>query len=223
MRLRSSVVRIAMLNTELARIQRGIDERLEAIRVQWLRLATADFDAVERKKIRDQIAADEARLLAFLENKWRLQAKHRLAIVALEPKPVTVTLLEANLAIAAAFSRAEALSERVSVSVCDPSGHLIAHQRADETLVGSSRGSTGKSIAAAQEGRPSGEQLTDFHPFSRTGLVTAMGAPNIRRPGGLPIWRSGELQGAIGVSGASTDHADEDCARAGIASLDIDD
>jgi len=134
-------------------------------------------------------------------------------------KSVTITLSEANQAISGALSRAGALSARISVSVCDPSGHLIAHQRMDGAAVDSSHGSIGKSIAAAQEGRPSGEVLTEFHPFPETGLVTAMGAPNIRRPGGLPIWREGELHGAIGISGASNNQADEDCARAGIVAL----
>jgi uncharacterized protein GlcG (DUF336 family) len=40
--------------------------------------------------------------------------------------------------------------------------------------------------------------------------------------GGLPIWRGAELQGAIGVSGASNNQADEDCARAGIVALNIE-
>jgi uncharacterized protein GlcG (DUF336 family) len=133
---------------------------------------------------------------------------------------VTITLSEANQAISGALSRAGALSARISVPVCDPSGHLIAHL--DGAAVDSSQGSIGKSIAAAQEGRPSGEFLTEFHPFPETGLVTAMGAPNIRRPGGLPIWREGELQGAISVSGASNNQADEDCARAGIVALNIE-
>ena len=59
-----------MSDTELAKTQRSIDDQLEAIRVQWLRLATADFDAVEREKIRNQIATDETRLLTLLESKW---------------------------------------------------------------------------------------------------------------------------------------------------------
>jgi hypothetical protein len=66
-----------MSDAELAQIQRGIDDQLEAIRVQWLRLATADFDAVERKKIRNQITTDETRLMTLLESKWALQAKQR--------------------------------------------------------------------------------------------------------------------------------------------------
>ena len=66
-----------MSDIELAQIQREIDDELEAIRGQWLRLATADFDAVERKKIRNQITNDETRLMTLLESKWALQAKQR--------------------------------------------------------------------------------------------------------------------------------------------------
>jgi len=132
---------------------------------------------------------------------------------------MTITLSEANRAISGALSRAQSVAARVSVTVCDTSGHLIAHQRMDGTSTEASWGSIGKAVAAAQEGRPSGEALTEFNRFPKTGLVTAMGAPNLRRPGGLPIFREGELEGAIGVSGASSNEEDEDCARAGLAAL----
>ncbi len=132
---------------------------------------------------------------------------------------MTITLIEANLAIERALSRAKSISARVSVSVCDPLGHLIAHQRMTGASTGASWGSIGKAVAAAQEGRPSGEVLTEFKSFPATALVTAMGAPNLRRPGGLPVFRQKILEGAIGVSGASSDEEDEDCARAGITAL----
>ena len=41
----------------------------------------------------------------------------------------------------------------------------------------------------------------------------------IRRPGGLHIKRGGEVEGAIGVSGAPTDKQDEECARHGIEAI----
>jgi uncharacterized protein GlcG (DUF336 family) len=132
---------------------------------------------------------------------------------------MTITLSEANRAIKGTLSRAHSVAARISVSVCDTSGHLIAHQRMDGTSTEASWGSIGKAVAAAQEGRPSGEVLTEFNPLPKTGLVAAMGAPNLRRPGGLPIFRKGELEGAIGVSGASSNEDDEDFARAGLAAL----
>jgi uncharacterized protein GlcG (DUF336 family) len=53
---------------------------------------------------------------------------------------VTITVSEPNQAISGALSRAGALSARISVSVCDLSGHPIAHQRMDGAAVDSSRG-----------------------------------------------------------------------------------
>ena len=132
---------------------------------------------------------------------------------------VTITLLEANRLISGALSRANSISAHVSVSVCDPFGHLVAHQRMDGASSEASWGSIGKAIASAQEGRPSGEALSNSNPFPATALVTAMGAPNLRRPGGLPVFKQRVLEGAIGVSGASSNAEDEDCARAGISAL----
>jgi uncharacterized protein GlcG (DUF336 family) len=65
---------------------------------------------------------------------------------------MTLTLLEANRVIDGVLSRARSLSLHVSASVCDPVGHLIAHQRMDGVLAESSLESMGKSMAAAQEG-----------------------------------------------------------------------
>ena len=62
-----------MLADNLTAIQKEIDLHLAAVRVEWLRLATADFDPGERKKIRDQIAHQETNLMILLERKWALQ------------------------------------------------------------------------------------------------------------------------------------------------------
>ena len=134
---------------------------------------------------------------------------------------MALTLLEANRAIDGILSRARSLSLHVSASVCDPIGHLIAHQRMDGAPAESSWESMGKSLAAAQEGCPSGEILETFTPHPRTALLRAMGAPNLRQPGGLPIFRKGLLEGAVGVSGAPQNEQDDDCARAGIQALDL--
>ena len=132
---------------------------------------------------------------------------------------MAITLSDANKLIDGAISRAGSVSARVSVSVCNPAGHLITHQRMDGASTEASWGSIGKAVASAQEGRPSGEALTEFKHYPATALVTAMGAPNLRRPGGLPVFRQGELEGAIGVSGAYSNADDEDCARAGVVNL----
>jgi uncharacterized protein GlcG (DUF336 family) len=40
--------------------------------------------------------------------------------------------------------------------------------------------------------------------------------------GGLPIIRSGEIEGAIGVSGALDNDQNEECARAGVEVLEME-
>jgi len=127
-----------------------------------------------------------------------------------------IKLAEANHAIVAAQEYAHDRGYSISVTVCDPMGHLIAHQRMDDALLLSGYGSVGKAIASAGLGIPSGEESgVDLEGFSVSGVL-AHGLPVIRRPGGLPIKRGGKVEGAIGVSGAPTDEQDEECARRGV-------
>jgi uncharacterized protein GlcG (DUF336 family) len=134
---------------------------------------------------------------------------------------MTITLEDANRAASAALMKAEEKSARISVTVCDPYGHIIAHQRMDGVFAEASHAAIGKAIAAAEGGRPSGDYPSDFPIPPRTGVVTGWGLPVVRRRGGLPIFRDGEVEGAIGVSGGLTDEQDEEIAQAAIASLAV--
>ena len=64
-----------MSDDELTQVQNGIDEQLESINIGWLRLATADFESEERKRIRDGITSNEDQLMDFLERKLALRRK----------------------------------------------------------------------------------------------------------------------------------------------------
>ena len=64
-----------MSDDELAQVQKDIDDQLERIHIGWLRLATADFDPEERKRVRDGIMTDEDQLMDLLERKWALRRK----------------------------------------------------------------------------------------------------------------------------------------------------
>jgi uncharacterized protein GlcG (DUF336 family) len=127
-----------------------------------------------------------------------------------------IKLAEANRATVAALKYARDCGYSISVTVCDPMGHLIAHQRMDDARLLSGYGSVGKAIASAGLGVPSGKESDVDLYRSSVGGVLAHGLAVIRRPGGLPIQRGREVEGAIGVSGAPTDEQDEECARRGI-------
>lgn len=62
-----------MSDDDLNRVQGEIDGQLEKIRIDWVRLATADFDPGERKKIRAGIMSNEDQLMVSLERKWALR------------------------------------------------------------------------------------------------------------------------------------------------------
>ena len=130
-----------------------------------------------------------------------------------------IKLAEANRAIVAAQEYARDRGYFISVTVCDSMGHLIAHQRMDDALLLSGYGSIGKAIASAGLGIPSGEESNVDLARSSVSGVLAHGLAVIRRPGGLPVKREGEIEGAIGVSGAPTDIQDEECARRGIEAI----
>ena len=128
---------------------------------------------------------------------------------------MSIRLAEANRAIQAALAKAHNLAINISVTVCDADGRLVAFQRMDGTLAEAHRASYGK---ASTSGRPSGDESIefseDFKDF-RTATVIGEALPIIRRPGGLPIIRAGQVEGALGVAGA-TDEQCVECALAGI-------
>ena len=133
---------------------------------------------------------------------------------------MALRLVEANRAIQAVLARARDLALNISVSVCDADGHLVAHQRMDDTFTEAPRGSIGKAIASVISGRPSGDDSTEDLEYFRAATVIGGGAPLIRRRGGLPIIRAGQVEGALGVSGAHSNEQDEECALAGIGVLE---
>jgi uncharacterized protein GlcG (DUF336 family) len=67
---------------------------------------------------------------------------------------MALTLAEANRAIVAALAKARDLQAKISVTVCDSGGHLMAHQRMDGVLTEAPFDSIGKAIGAATWGRP---------------------------------------------------------------------
>jgi uncharacterized protein GlcG (DUF336 family) len=90
----------------------------------------------------------------------------------------------------------------------------------DGALAEAGLASIGKALASVTSGRPSGdESVVGQRYFPRAATVIGEGIPLLRRPGGLPIIRAGQVEGALGVGGAS-DEQDVECALAGIEALE---
>jgi len=130
----------------------------------------------------------------------------------------SLTLAEAERILQAAKATALEMGVKMGISVVDDRGDLICMARLDGAPWRTPIVSQGKAQASACFGLPSGE-LTDR---SMTPVMRAMmhleGGRFIPGQGALPITRNGELVGAIGCSGG-TSQQDEDVARAGLKAL----
>jgi uncharacterized protein GlcG (DUF336 family) len=131
---------------------------------------------------------------------------------------VTLTLTEANSIVKAAIAKAQELNIIVSVAVCDAQGRIVALNRMVGAFAEVDQFAVGKAIVSAGSGLPSGE-VAGFVDHSRVDEVIGEGLPEYRVRGGLPIFRDGRIEGGCGVDGASSHAQEEECARAGIASL----
>lgn len=129
---------------------------------------------------------------------------------------MALSLEEANRMVQAAIAKAKEINVNLSVAVCDAGGHLLAFNRMERAIWISATVAQGKSVAATGFGRPSGALSADSPVIQA--LVATQGGRMVVAQGALPIYRDGDLIGAIGGSGG-TSQEDEDCARAGMEAL----
>jgi uncharacterized protein GlcG (DUF336 family) len=109
---------------------------------------------------------------------------------------------EAQKAIVGAVAEAKKHNWKMSISVVDPNGYLIAHSTMDGTQYGSILISQAKARTAALFRRPSGAFQTAVNTGGSPALLSLLplnGA--VASEGGFPIVIDGKLVGAIGASG----------------------
>jgi glc operon protein GlcG len=131
---------------------------------------------------------------------------------------MSVNLEEANRIIRGALAKAAELGIKITVAVCDAGGRLVSLQRMDGAIWAGVYGSQGKAVASAAFGRASGEMTARADQPTPRGIAQAEGGHMIMGQGAVPIIRNGEVVGACGVGGG-TSQQDEDCARAGVEKL----
>ena len=132
----------------------------------------------------------------------------------------SLTLAEAEKILAAAKAKVTDMGVKMSVSVVDPRGDLITMCRIDGASWRTPAISRAKALAAACFGR-SGKELAENAELPVFRAFMAMeGGHMIPGIGGLPVYREGELIGAVGGSGG-TGQQDEDATRAGIEALGL--
>ncbi len=127
----------------------------------------------------------------------------------------SLTLSEAETILAGSKAKMIELGVKMSISVVDPRGDLITMCKMDGAPWRTPVVSRGKAVASASFEVASGS-LTDNSqaPIFRA-FMAMEGGHFIPGQGALPVFRNGEIIGAVGGSGG-TAQEDEDCARAGI-------
>ncbi len=127
----------------------------------------------------------------------------------------TINLEEAEQIIAGSKAKIFEMGCKMSVSVTDSRGDLIAMIKTDGANWRTPSISRGKAIASATFGAAS----VELEERSRTPVFqafTVMQDGNfIMSQGALPVYKDGEIAGAVGASGGNSQQ-DEDVARAGI-------
>jgi glc operon protein GlcG len=130
----------------------------------------------------------------------------------------SISLNQANRVLRATLKKAEELNIKVSAAVVDDGGRLVAFQRMDGAIWASAYGSQGKAVASSAFARPSGVMQERATQPTPAGINAASGGLMIMGQGAVPLFRNGNLIGAVGVGGG-TSQEDEDCAAAGAAAL----
>jgi uncharacterized protein GlcG (DUF336 family) len=129
-----------------------------------------------------------------------------------------LTLAAANRIIEQAFAKAVELNLKpLGVSVLDAGGHLVAFQRQDGASLLRPQMSAGKAFGALSIGAGSRrlEAFAKERPHLISGVSDVSGGKIVPVAGGVLILDGGEIIGAVGISGDTSDN-DEVAAIAGI-------
>ena len=127
----------------------------------------------------------------------------------------TITFQEAETIIKGANSKIQELGVKMSVSVTDARGDLVAMIRTDGASWRTPVISRGKAVASACFGEPSGE-LEDRSRWPVFQAFTVLQDGHfIMGQGAVPIYKDGEIAGAVGASGGKSQE-DEDVCKAAL-------
>ena len=127
-----------------------------------------------------------------------------------------LTLDEALELCAAGRTAATELGVPMSFAVMDPGGHLIALARMDGAPWISADVAQGKAWTSAAYGAPSAaqkEKMTAMPVFA-TAVTTMTHGRFTPQTGAVPVYRDGDLLGALGASGGTGEQDESVCSTA---------
>jgi uncharacterized protein GlcG (DUF336 family) len=133
-------------------------------------------------------------------------------VVALALAALPASIDVANQAALLAVHECAATGQKVSVAIVGPEGELRVLLRGDGAPPHSAEAARRKAYTAASFGRSTEELVTLIKNVPDAAGLTRLDN-TLFVGGGLPIRRSGEVIGGVGVSGATGPGLDEKCAR----------
>jgi glc operon protein GlcG len=137
------------------------------------------------------------------------------------PYGTPIGLDEAQKAIMGAVTEAKKHNWKMSISVVDPNGYLVAHATMDGTQYGSILISQAKARTAAMFRRPSGAFQTAINTGGFPSNLSLLGMNGaVASEGGFPIVIDGKLVGALGASGGVFTQ-DAVVAKAGLEAIGV--
>jgi glc operon protein GlcG len=117
----------------------------------------------------------------------------------------TIEYSEAKKIVEVIADKALQMRKAVVIAVTDSHGELIAFARMDGAPISSIRIATNKAWTAARERKPTQEIGEKVRHPEKGHDIAYYGDPRfVGWGGGIPVWRNGEVSGAVAVSGLSS-------------------
>ncbi|MFA5828815.1 MAG: heme-binding protein [Candidatus Shapirobacteria bacterium] len=132
-----------------------------------------------------------------------------------------ITLEKALKAINAAVKKADELKEKVTVTVVDNYGVMVASQKMDGALIISPKYAMAKAYTSAVLRLATADiakYATPGQPYY--GTTSAFDGELMVIAGGIPVSENDQVVGAIGVGGSADVNKDVTCAQAGLGALE---
>ncbi|MEQ8848226.1 heme-binding protein [Botrimarina sp.] len=135
------------------------------------------------------------------------------------PSAIGITLKQAQAAVEAAMKKSQEIGTAMDIAVVDAGGNLTAFAKEDGAWQGSIDIAQIKARTARYFDMPTGEVGKLSQPGGPLYGIEHSNGGLITFPGGLPIKdKSGQIIGAIGVSGSTVEN-DHTVAEAGVAAV----
>jgi glc operon protein GlcG len=117
----------------------------------------------------------------------------------------TIDYTEARRAVDLIIEKVSQMQKAVTVAVADAHGDLIYLARMDGAPISSINIATNKAWTAARERKPTREIGDKVKHPEKSHDIAYYGDPKyVGWGGGLPVWKNGEVVGAVAVSGLSS-------------------